>query len=111
MDRFRYYYYHFIITLNNRVSIYLHTLLLAKCKDVFKSLSFTVRSAWALFTKISAEKAKRWLLRPHANHMHFEEITTKTAMLLNLYTHITITNIFKEKRNNLFHMKVKVKVD
>ena len=26
--------------------------------------------------------------------MHFEEVTTKTIMLLNLYTHITITNIF-----------------
>lgn len=33
--------------------------------------------------------------------MHFEEVTTETIMLLNLYTHITITNIFKEKRNNL----------
>lgn len=29
------------------------TLLLAKCKDVFKSLSFNVRSALAMFTKKS----------------------------------------------------------
>ena len=66
--------------------IHLHTLLLAKCKGVFKSLSFTVRSAWALFTKISAEKAKRKLLRLHVNYMHFGEVTTKTITHLNLYS-------------------------
>lgn len=58
--------------------IHLHTLLQAKCKGVFKSLSFTVRSAWAPFTKISIEKAKRELLRLHANYMQFEEAATET---------------------------------
>lgn len=62
-----------------------HTLLLAKCKGVFKSLSFTVRSAWALFTKISTEKAKRKLLRLHVNYMHVEEVTTKTITHLCLH--------------------------
>jgi hypothetical protein len=59
------------------LEIHLRTLLLAKCKGVFKSLSFRVRSAWALFTKISTGKAKRRLLRLDANHTHAEAATKK----------------------------------
>lgn len=49
-----------------------HTLLHAKCKGVFKSLSFTDRSAWALFTRKSiknktTKKATQTTCQLHAS--------------------------------------------